>query len=135
MRCGVATLTTSLILSLLATPSSAEPPETVTVSGVVVTDGGAPVKGVVLTFSSGIGTTSAVTGPDGWVPSHAATTDADGNYTLTAHPGAYRLAFIPPGGLPPVWYLGASTRDTATPVVTTAGSIVTGIDQPLSVGS
>lgn len=70
---------------------------------------------------------------DVWVPSYTATTDANGKYTIVAPPGTYRVAFIRPLGFPAIWHAGASTRDTATPVVTVVGSIQTGIDLTLPV--
>lgn len=95
-----------------------------TVSGVVTTTAGDPVAGTLV---------AAYLDTDGWLPSVTATTEADGRYTISGPPGAYRLVFLPPAGqgFAATWHQGQLNRFAVTPTVIAAAGAVLGVDQVL----
>lgn len=88
-------------------------------SGRVTGPGGTGLGGVAV-YAVGV--------TDTWVPTGNTTTNADGTYSFSGLPaGVYRVGFRATPGGPTRWYLGATSRPTATPV-TVGATPVTGID-------
>ncbi|NHC23034.1 carboxypeptidase regulatory-like domain-containing protein [Nocardioides sp. IC4_145] len=124
LRSGpLAVLLTALALvlgALSAAPASAADPAAAgTISGLVTTDGGVPVRGVTITVER---RSTDASGAVVWTEAQTtrATTAADGTYTATVPSGTYKVGFVA-SGFVAEWYDGRSTRELADDVVVDAG--------------
>jgi alpha-tubulin suppressor-like RCC1 family protein len=106
----------------------------------LVDETAAPVTGTVIDADANPigGALVGVFGPlDGWTPTAMTTTDGAGAYDFTALPvGEYKVVAVPsdPSSGPAVWF-GGATRQTATPITTTTGTPVDGVDLVFAVGT
>jgi hypothetical protein len=70
------------------------------------------------------------------VPGIWASTDSSGYYSLSGlASGTYYIQFYPSvSGMPPIWYGGATSQQTATPITVTAPDATNGINGQMGVG-
>ncbi len=99
------------------------------ISGTVTDASGIPLSGVNVNLSIPSGN-----GPIGG----GTTTDSNGNYSFKGFPaGTYYIQFYPPSpsNSPPVWYGGAYTQQTSTPVIISGPVPITGINARIGEGA